>query len=244
MSSLLIVHQDTTIRQRIASAMATLNTELVSCGSVLYMLQHLWPTLPRLLILSDNLPGVNVLEICRQIRRNRQLDGMSIMLLKSEMECTGVEVARAMEAGVDDYISTNRHDAELAARAGALVRRAQLHSPDPPTRPSNGVRAPLWTVPDSPYVLVGERTIQLTEIEQKLMRCLAEAESVASFSELLGSVWDTLPDSEHGKVLLRAHIRNLRKKVEANPSRPEYIQSKYGVGYYLANYAGVKTNAS
>jgi two-component system KDP operon response regulator KdpE len=136
----------------------------------------------------------------------------------------------ALDAGADDYVSKPFGPGELLARVRVAVRHA--------ARPSAGDDA-TFTVGDlrvdlaRRQVFVGGKEVRLTPIEYKLLTTLARhAGKVLTHGQLLKEVWG--PSHESQAHYLRIYIMQLRRKLEANPTRPRYLRTEPGVGYRLA----------
>lgn len=177
-------------------------------------------TLPDLILLDVNMPGMDGLETCREIRR--QSDVPIIMLTIRNAERDKV---LALDAGADDYVVKPFGIEELLARIRAALRRAS---------PSEKVPAIVSKELNIDFqartVMVRGRSIHLTPKEFELLRLLvANQGKPLSHRRLLQSVWG--PDYGDEAEYLRVTINQLRKKIEAHPSRPKYILTEPWVGY-------------
>ena len=229
MLSTLVVHQDRDKLNRIGNALASLNMNVVLSRSALSMFKHIWTRAPEILILSDTLPGVDSLEITRQLRSDRTLAGMLIMLLGTGNG--GDQIIQALDAGADDCLSVEFDEAELAARVRALARRSEQFPARPqPPGPTTG---PFEMMPDMLSVRLRGRTIPLTQTEYQLLDQLVQARgAVVPTADLQKAVWG--PDANlHDTNLVRVYIGKLRKKIEPDPARPVYIRTVRSVGYHL-----------
>jgi DNA-binding response OmpR family regulator len=180
---------------------------------------------PDLVILDLNLPGMDGLDVCRALRRE---SSVPIIMLTARAE----EMDRliGLELGADDYIVKPFSPRELVARVRAVLRRAQgdLQSPETVrigdvTIDLNGHRATL-----------GDETLKLTRIEFTLLAILAQHPGQTfSRAQLIDRLHGTTDGSYDRSI--DAHIKNLRRKLEADPANPDYILTVYGIGYQFAD---------
>jgi len=177
---------------------------------------------PDLVILDLGLPDMQGLDLLRSIRA--QNERVPIVVLSSR----GDEAAKvqALDIGADDYVTKPFGTDELLARMRAALRH-QLQV--------QGER-PIFHVGDLSVDLVrrivklGEKEVKLSPKEYDLLRLLvAHAGKVLTHKFLLRELWDDLTDAQY----LRVYVRQLRQKIEANPERPQYIQTETGIGYRL-----------
>jgi two-component system, OmpR family, KDP operon response regulator KdpE len=176
---------------------------------------------PDLVLLDVNMPGMGGLAACREIRTDANVAIIMLTVRNSE----GDKVA-ALDAGADDFVTKPFSTPELLARIRAALRRV-------PGSPSSPVRFRVGQlVVDfaARTVANGTSTEHLTPKELDLLRYLTRhANEVVSHRELLQAVWG--PDYGDQVDYLRVFIKNLRKKIEANPEHPTYIQTEPWVGY-------------
>lgn len=182
---------------------------------------------PDLLILDIIMPGMDGVTICRQLRRDPRFAALPILFLTAKG--TTDDVVAGLDAGADDYVVKPFELAELRARVQALLRRG--------TRDQNNVATlqidDLTLDSDTYQVYVGGDKIQLTSTEHRLLRYLMEhANQALSPGHLLQAVWE-YPPNTGDPDLVRAHVRNLRAKIEKDPDR-RYIRTIHGVGYMIA----------
>jgi two-component system, OmpR family, KDP operon response regulator KdpE len=177
---------------------------------------------PDLIILDLGLPDIQGHELLRMIRARNE--GVSIVVLSSRGDEVGK--VQALDLGADDYVTKPFGMDELLARIRAALRH-QLQT--------HGER-PIFRVGDLSVdlvrriVKVGQREIKLSPKEYELLRVLVQhAGKVLTHKFLLGELWDDLADAQN----LRVYVRQLRKKIEADPERPQYILTETGIGYRL-----------
>lgn len=179
------------------------------------------------LVLLDVLLGAGPTgyDVCRNVR---EFSDVAIVMLTAK--ATEADVLAGFEAGADDYLTKPFSAKELLARVQAVLRRTQ--------RPGDVVTSGLTcgsleiNLARRTVVLAGE-PVALTRTEFELLSHLARnSNRVVSHVDLLSNVWG--PEYRDDLEYLRAYIRYLRKKLEADPANPKYILTSPGVGYMLA----------
>lgn len=182
---------------------------------------------PDLVVLDLNLPGMDGLDVCRALRRESDVP---IIMLTARVEETDRLIG--LELGADDYITKPFSPRELVARVRAVLRRVQ-----------GGVRQPgLLHAAGLEIDLAGHRVLRdgaelhLTPTEFSLLATLAQNPGHTFTREqlldrLFGATYDGFDRS------VDSHIKNLRRKLEANPLEPRYILTVYGIGYKFTDEA-------
>ena len=183
-----------------------------------------------LIILDLMMPKIDGLQACMRIR---EFSNVPIMMLTARSEDTDKLIG--FEYGADDYITKPFNILEVKARIRALLRRSgaaeQRHSESVLTlghiRLDTGERS-AWK---------GDTGVELTAKEFDLMELLMRNPGrVYSRENLLNVVWGYEYIGDYRTV--DVHVRRLREKLEVDPANPEYIRTKWGVGYYLSNRGG------
>jgi len=189
-----------------------------------------------LIVLDLQLPHVDGLEICRQVRAHA---GYTPILMLTARAGEPDRVL-GLETGADDYLTKPFSVVEFAARVKAILRRAERLS-----CPSS-VELRITRCGELEIDLerrtahrAGQR-LELTAREYDLLAFLAERPGrVFSRAQLLDQVWGTTRDTfEH---TVNSHINRLRAKLEPNHSQPRYVETVWGVGYRLASEPGRPT---
>jgi two-component system, OmpR family, alkaline phosphatase synthesis response regulator PhoP len=181
---------------------------------------------PDAVVLDVMLPGLNGLKVCRALRATHPR--LPIVML-SALGDEGDRVA-GLEFGADDYVTKPFSPKELVARIRAVLRRA-----DATIGGGEIVRAGSVTL-DIPKmrVTVGDDDVDLTSTEFDLLLTLARQPGrIYTRAQLLDAVHGVSFESYERSV--DAHIKNIRKKVERDPRRPELVLTVYGVGYKFAD---------
>lgn len=182
---------------------------------------------PDLVILDLMLPGVDGLEVCRQLRRNEKYAALPILMLTAR----GEEADRVvgLEIGADDYVTKPFSIRELIARVRALLRR---HEPLAVNR-ATIQRGSLVIDPSAHSVMIAGRSVELSALEFRLLHHLASHPGmVFSRDQLLDRVWGN--DRSVTQRSVDVYIRRVRQKIEAQPQKPACLQTVHGVGYRFA----------
>jgi two-component system alkaline phosphatase synthesis response regulator PhoP len=179
-----------------------------------------------IIILDLMLPELNGLDICKELRR-RNIGTPIIMLTAKSQEFDKV---LGLELGADDYVTKPFSMFELHARVKALMRRSEIRNLQ--TGAATMLIGPFELDPSKYLFTKNSEPVQLTTIEFALMKLLMQhAGHVIKRDDILQSVW-----GEEVYVTSRTvdtHIANLRKKIEDDPERSQWITGIRGVGYKL-----------
>ncbi|MDN5352942.1 MAG: hypothetical protein PWQ12_1863 [Clostridiales bacterium] len=179
------------------------------------------------IILDLMLPSMDGLEICKKVREKSMVP--ILMLTAKDDDSSKV---LGLEYGADDYITKPFNMLELKARIKAILRRVQLSDQGSATGVLHIGDFSINTL--GRKVTVNNQQVNLTAKEFDLLLLLVMNEDkVYSREELLETIWGY---EYFGDVrTVDVHIRRLREKIEVNSSQPEYILTKWGVGYYFKN---------
>ncbi len=176
-----------------------------------------------LVLLDINMPGMNGLDVCRQIRSSSEI--AIIMLTVRDDEA---DIVEALDAGADDYVTKPFKPSELSARIRAALRRAPWGQ-GPAGRLALGTTSVDF---DTREVTSAGQSVRLTPKEFDLLWYLvAHANKVLSHRQLLQAVWG--PDYGDQVDYLRVVVNQLRKKIEPKPASPVYLLTEPWVGYRL-----------
>ncbi len=180
-----------------------------------------------LVVLDVMLPKMDGLEVCQQVREFSQIPIIMVTAKGEDMD-----KIMGLEYGADDYITKPFNILELKARIKAILRRSvKKTSAEVAERKGLKVRDLELTF-DSRRVFIGDREVNLTAKEFDLLELLMENPGkVYSREKLLDTIWGY--DYPGDVRTVDVHVRRLREKIEANPSEPKYIFTKWGVGYYF-----------
>lgn len=177
-----------------------------------------------LAIVDITLPGGNGLDLIKQIKKSKAETGLIIVSAKNSIDdkITGLQI------GADDYLTKPFHLAELNARIKALLRRQGSQSPEL-------IQFHEITIePAAQLVRVQETEVPLTKKEYELLLFFINNKNRMLTKEaILAHLWGDMPEDPSSADYIYTHIKNLRKKLTQSGC-PDYLQSKYGLGYKLA----------
>ncbi len=180
---------------------------------------------PDLVVLDLGLPGLDGLDVTRELRREGSIP--IVMLTARDDE---LDKLLGLELGADDYLTKPFSPRELVARVKAVLRRA-----DRPVDASDIVRVGDLVLDLSRMrTVVGGTTVELTPTEFTLLATLARQPGrIFTRSQLLDALHGVAFESYERAI--DSHIKNLRRKLEPDPRQPRYVLTVYGVGYRLAD---------
>ena len=181
---------------------------------------------PDLVVLDLMLPGLDGLEVCRQLRRESTVP--ILMLTAKDDE---VDKIVGLEVGADDYMTKPFSMRELLARIRAMLRRSRMVQQGSESDGAQAVRSgDLEADPLQRKVILGERSLQLKPKEFDLLVFLMQQRGrVMTRDQLLEKVWGYTFGGDTRTV--DVHIRWLREKIEEDPSTPRRLETVRGVGY-------------
>jgi two-component system response regulator RegX3 len=222
---LLLVEDENTIADAVEYALRGEGFDAETVGSGEEALERLGAAEYDVVVLDLMLPGISGLEVCRRVRESSAVP--IVMLTARTAE---VDVVLGLEAGADDYVQKPFSMPELLSRVRAILRRRELDREGGiSVRRVGGLELDLRRH----TATVDGRAVELTLSELKLLALLADDPGrTYSRRQLMEHLWD----SAHVGDLRAcdAHITNLRKKIERDPSQPERIVTVRGIGYKLA----------
>ena len=180
-----------------------------------------------LIILDLMMPKIDGLQACMRIR---EFSNVPIIMLTARSE--DADKIIGFECGADDYITKPFNILELKARVRALLRRAGMAA----QQSGAGSKLTMGHIvldPDARAAWKDGKSVDLTAKEFDLMELLMRNPGrVYSRENLLNVVWGYEYAGDYRTV--DVHVRRLREKLELDPANPEYIRTKWGVGYYLS----------
>lgn len=227
MSHILAVDDDNEVLETLGRVLRHENHEVTLASSAAKALEALQRTIPDLMILDVIMPEMDGVTLCRRLRRDARFMALPILFLTARGSTE--DIVTGLEAGADDYIIKPFELPELRARISAVLRRGLRDKRADTVLELEGLRLDS----DTYRVYLNDDTIQLTSTEHRLLRYLMEHPNQAlSPSHLLQAVWE-YPPNTGDPDLVRAHVRNLRAKLESAAHR-KYIRTIHGVGYMIS----------
>lgn len=178
-----------------------------------------------IVLLDVMLPKLSGFEVCQRVR---EFSKVPIIMLTAKSD--DMDKIMGLDYGADDYMVKPFNILEVKARIKAIFRRTEYKEEAVNTLIESG-ELKLYT--DSHRFFIGEREINLTVKEFEMLEILVtNPNKVFSREALLKEVWGS--DYPGDARTVDVHIRRLREKIEEIPSEPEYVKTKWGVGYYYA----------
>lgn len=218
----LVVDDEQPIRRFLRVTLTSQAYAVIEAASGQETLSSVATQKPDIVILDLGLPDIDGVEVTRLLREWTQIPIIILSVRGSESD----KIA-ALDAGADDYLTKPFGMGELLARLRAALRRA-AQTTNEPVFTSGNLKVDLTRR----LVTVSGREVQLTPHEYELLRLLVtHAGKVLTHRHLLREVWG----AEYGEELhmLHVNISNLRRKIEPDPARPQFIITESGVGYRL-----------
>jgi two-component system, OmpR family, KDP operon response regulator KdpE len=217
----LVIDDEPPIRKLLRMGLGTQGYQTIDAPNAKAALERMAEK-PDLVILDLGLPDMQGLELLRQIRR--QNENVPIVVLSSRGdEITKVE---ALDHGADDYVTKPFGMEELLARIRAALRHQLQTQGERPVFKLGDLSVDLVRR----IVKIRDEPVKLSPKEYDLLRTLVQhAGKVLTHKFLLKELWDVPTDAQY----LRVYIRQLRHKIEPDPTRPEYILTETGIGYRL-----------
>ncbi len=179
-----------------------------------------------IVLLDLMLPVFNGYEVCQQIR---EFSDMPIIMLTAKGN--DMDKILGLEYGADDYITKPFNILEVKARIKAITRRNRKKSAAAPA-PRVITSGKLKLDVEAKRLYINDREIRLTVKEFDILKLLAENPGkIYSREQLLTLIWGSKNPGDDRTV--DVNVRRLREKIEENPAKPEYVHTKWGMGYYF-----------
>jgi two-component system OmpR family response regulator len=230
MVKILVVDDDNQVRRSVQRVLEHAGHTVRTAGNGQEGLDALQQERPDLVVLDIIMPEMDGLEVCRRIRADPFFARLPILFLTARSR--PMDAAEALDAGGDDFLTKPFEVVELPARIRALLRRAPGGVLD--SEAEYLVVGTLQLSNARPELLIGDRLVQLTSIEYRLLHYLMmHADRPASTSELLEHVWEYPPGTGNPK-LVHVHMRNLRAKLDPGADDSQVIRNVRGRGYVIS----------
>jgi len=225
MARILVVEDEADVAGLIALGLERQGHEVRVAGDGRKALDVAVEWLPDLIILDVYLPMMDGFELCRRLRTLPLTAERPILFVTAKAELD--DKLTGFRAGGDDYLVKPFDVPELVWRVRALLRRYNQ------TEPEYLQVGPLTLNLQSFELRIGDKTQLLTQVEFELLSFLMRHPGrVFSYEQLLQRVWG-YPPGVGSPALVRVHIRNLRQKIEPDPSHPIFLQTVRGHGYTI-----------
>lgn len=226
MARVLVVDDDPVLNQMVQANMRLAGHEVFSALSGQAALRDLGSIKPELVILDVMMPGMTGFEVCR---RMREITSAPVLFLTARGE--EEDLVQGFDSGGDDYMRKPFSQRELEVRVRALLQRAQR---------ANEQHESQIYIDDQLQIDLEESTVKrnnkvvhLTPTEFRVLRCLVRNRGkVLTHAELLVEAWGE--NYTDAVASLSLYVRYLREKIEKDPSNPEYIHTKWGIGYWFS----------
>lgn len=234
MATILVIDDDELVSRTLQRALKLYDHQVMVANSGTEGLQTARRHPPDLFILDIMMPGTDGYQVCRQIRGDPLLADLPVLFLTAKAK--DEDKIEGFRAGADDYLSKPFNMEELQLRLRAILRR---------TTPTQVVTQPSTEVVVGNVVLdcrgfkvtTPQGVAPLTNVQFDLLyHLMSNADQVFNSQQLLQDVWD-YPRDTGSPELVRAHIKNLREKIEPSPSNPIYICTIQGHGYTFSSAA-------
>ena len=181
---------------------------------------------PDLVVLDVMMPGRDGFELTRLLRADESLASIPILMLTARVE--DADKLSGLNNGADDYLTKPFNPLEVVARVRALLRRAGGTLQPSPLLHVRGLTLDMQGHSAS----VNDRQIELTPTEYELLRALMQNTNRAfTRTELINTAFGYMYEGFDRTI--DSHIKNLRKKIEPDPTAPTYIETVFGVGYRM-----------
>jgi two-component system KDP operon response regulator KdpE len=220
---ILLIEDDASIRRFVSAFLSGQGFKVVEAVTGKTGLEYLRSYKPSAVLLDLGLPDTSGIEVVKRIREWSRVPVIIISARGQE----GDKVA-GLDAGADEYLTKPFGTAELLARIRVSLRRVSSADKNSPIFKTGNLEVDL----SKRHVLIGSKEIHLSPIQYKILSILVrQAGRVVTREELLEEAWG--PEKDAGVDSVRIYMHQLRKKLEKNPLRPQYLKTELGVGYRM-----------
>jgi len=217
----LVVDDEEQIRRALRSILRTRGYRVTEAATGEAALVAAIDDPPDLVILDLMLPDMDGIEVCRELRT-----WLAAPILVLSVRSGEADKVRALDEGADDYLTKPFSAGELLARLRALLRRVATQYAPPPIVTAGDLTV---DVARRVVTLAGE-PVTLTPTEFDILALLARnADCVVTQKAILEQIWG--PEWAEDRQTLRAHVSNLRRKIEIGPGKRRYVLTEPGVGF-------------
>ncbi len=233
MTRILVVDDEATLVELVRNYLEREHYEVLTAEDGRTALDLTRTARPDLVVLDVMLPGLDGIEVCRQLR---QFSDAYVIMVTARAE--EIDKLLGLTVGADDYLTKPFSPRELVARVKALLRRPHQVAgmlPVSAVLPDDAPALQQWedlTIDEAQHEVTRHgQPVELTAREFALLLTLAKHPGrVFTRDQLLERVWG---DAYYDDHVVDVHVGNLRKKLETDPAHPHYIETVRGVGYRL-----------
>lgn len=224
---ILVVEDDRPIRNLIVTTLKTHDYKYLTAENGASAIMETSSHNPDIVLLDLGLPDMEGVEVIKKIRT---WSNLPIIVVSARSEDT--DKIEALDAGADDYITKPFSVEELLARLRVTIRRLNTMKTSSEAEQSVYINGDLKIDYAARCVYMKDKELYLTPIEYKLLCLLAKnTGKVLTHTYITKEIWGNT--WSNGVASLRVFMATLRKKIEKDPSAPQYIQTHIGVGYRM-----------
>lgn len=225
--TVLVVEDDTAIRTLMVTTLKTHDYNYITAPNGQAALMEASTHNPDIILLDLGLPDMDGVEIIETVRK---WSNVPIIVISARSEDT--DKITALDAGADDYLTKPFSVEELLARLRVTKRRIAMQQGMGQAEEAVFVNGQLRIDYAAGCAYLDDKELHLTPIEYKLLSLLSKnVGKVLTHTFITQSIWGSSIESDVAS--LRVFMVNLRKKIEKDPSAPQYIQTHVGVGYRM-----------
>jgi two-component system KDP operon response regulator KdpE len=233
--NLLVVDDEPAMRRVLRSSLGVIGYAVEEAGCGEDALGALQRRPADLVLLDINMPGIGGIETCRRIRELNPSTGIVMISVRGRED----DKVQALESGADDYVTKPFRLRELLARLQSVLRRARAQDSAAPAALEAG---DLVLDLKGRVLTKAGRQLHLSQKEFDILAFLMRhRDAPVTHARLLQAVWG--PEYGGETEYLRTYIRSLRKKIEAEPDKPQYIITEPWVGYRFCDPTGATSPA-
>ena len=224
MATIYILEDDLNIQEIEAYALKNSGYQTEGFDNAREFFKKVSERVPSLLLLDIMLPDADGLDVLRKLRSIPETKKLPIILVTAKT--SEIDKVKGLDVGADDYIIKPFRPRDLELRILSILKRAYPEKEDTLVLPACQVHF------SQALITKGKLEIQLTAKEYSILKVLYDNKNrIVTFDQLLEKVWG-LQYQGYDNTLM-AHIRKIRQKIEANPSKPESLITVKGLGYKL-----------
>lgn len=220
---ILVIEDEKAIREIVAKYLIKNGYEVAQAGDGFEGLELLQTFEPHLVVLDVMMPGIDGFEVLKEIRESGEIPVIMLTARHEEVDRIG-----GFDLGADDYVTKPFSPGELVRRVDAVIRRAYRSQADHEVLSYGLLRLDL----NARMMHKGQETIQLTAKEFKIMEVLMRnAGQVLTREQIIEQAFGQLYEGYDRAI--DSQIKKIRQKLETDSRHPEYLKTRYGIGYVL-----------